>query len=78
PTMKIDPAIERGQIERLQRVRSERNSQQTLAALDRVEAAARSGANLMPPIIDAVEAYATLGEIADCLRRVFGEYVEVA
>ena len=46
--------------------------------LEGVEAAARSGENLMPPIIAAVEAYATLGEIADKMRVVFGEYTEVS
>ena len=76
PTLKIDPAFEQAQVERVQKVRAERNSVATLAALEAVEAAARSGDNLMPPIITAVEAYATLGEIADRMRNVFGEYTE--
>jgi methylmalonyl-CoA mutase N-terminal domain/subunit len=76
PTLKIDPAFEQAQVERLRKVRAERNSSAALAALDQVEAAARSGENLMPPIIAAVEAYATLGEIADKMRVVFGEYTE--
>ncbi|MGH9799656.1 MAG: methylmalonyl-CoA mutase family protein, partial [Blastocatellia bacterium] len=78
PTLKIDPAFEQAQVERVQKVRAERNSAVALAALEKVEAAARSGENLMPPIITAVEAYATLGEIADKMRAVFGEYTESA
>jgi methylmalonyl-CoA mutase, N-terminal domain len=75
-TLKIDPAYEAAQVERLRKVRAERNAEVALAALNEVEAAARSGANLMPCIIAAVEAYATLGEIADRMRGVFGEYSE--
>ncbi len=59
---------------RLAKVRAERDAAAASASLARVEAAARDGSNLMPPIIDAVRAYATLGEIADAMRRVFGEY----
>jgi methylmalonyl-CoA mutase N-terminal domain/subunit len=76
PTLRIDPAIEREQIERVRRVRAERDAAAAMAALNRVEQAARSGENLMPLIIEAVEAYATLGEIADRMRKVFGEYAE--
>ena len=49
-----------------------------MAALDRVRQAAGDGSNLVPPIVAAVEAHATVGEIADALRRVFGEYQERA
>jgi methylmalonyl-CoA mutase N-terminal domain/subunit len=76
PTLRIDPAFERKQIERVRRVRAERNTAETMAALIQVEEAARSGENLMPRIIAAVAAYATLGEIADRMRMVFGEYQE--
>jgi methylmalonyl-CoA mutase N-terminal domain/subunit len=76
PTLKIDPIYEQRQIERVRRVRAERNPSSATAALVKVEEAARSGENLMPPIIAAVEAYATLGEIADSMRKVFGEYQE--
>lgn len=76
PTLKIDPAFELAQIERLRKVRAERDSAAAKAALENVESAARSGENLMPPIIAAVETYATLGEIADKMRTVFGEYTE--
>ncbi len=76
PTLKIDPAFERAQIERVRKVRAERDTVAATAALDDVEKAARSSENLMPRIIAAVEASATLGEIADAMRRVFGEYSE--
>ena len=74
--MKIDPAFERAQVERVRKARAERNTAAAMAALNEVERAARSGENLMPRIIAAVEAYATLGEVADAMRRVFGEYSE--
>ncbi len=76
PTLKIDPAFERAQVERVRKVRAERDIAAAMSALSEVEQAARSGENLMPKIIKAVEAYATLGEIADAMRRVFGEYSE--
>jgi methylmalonyl-CoA mutase N-terminal domain/subunit len=57
-------------------VRAERSREAAEGALTRVEEAARKGENLLPPMIAAVEAYATLGEIADRLRIVFGEFTE--
>jgi methylmalonyl-CoA mutase, N-terminal domain len=72
--LKMNPAIEEKQRGRLARIRAERNRQAAAAAIARVEETARDGANLMPPIIDAVRNWATLGEIADAMRRVFGEY----
>jgi methylmalonyl-CoA mutase N-terminal domain/subunit len=71
---RIDPESERRQIERVRTVRSSRSEQASRGALAAVEQAARDGSNLVPPIIAAVEAHATLGEIADTLRHVFGEY----
>jgi methylmalonyl-CoA mutase N-terminal domain/subunit len=76
PILKIDPAFERAQVERVRKVRAERDAAAATAALKEVERAARSGENLMPRIIAAVEVYATLGEVADAMRRVFGEYSE--
>ncbi len=76
PTLRIDPAYELEQVERLRRVRAGRSAAAAAAALDGVERAARTGENLMPRIINAVEAYATMGEIADRMRAVFGEYTE--
>jgi methylmalonyl-CoA mutase, N-terminal domain len=75
---RIDPEIERQQVERVRAVRAGRSESESRAALDAVEAAARGTQNLVPPIVAAVEARATLGEIADALRRVFGEYADVS
>jgi methylmalonyl-CoA mutase, N-terminal domain len=74
--LKIDPAFEQAQVERVRKVRTRREAAAAMAALNEVERAARSGENLMPGIIAAVEAYATLGEVADAMRHVFGEYSE--
>jgi methylmalonyl-CoA mutase N-terminal domain/subunit len=76
PILRIDPEIERLQVERLRKVRAGRDNARAQAALKEVEATARTDANLMPVILNAVKAYATVGEIADGLRRVFGEYRE--
>jgi methylmalonyl-CoA mutase N-terminal domain/subunit len=70
----LDPDIERQQIERVRAVRAGRSESEWRAALTAVATAARQGDNLVPVIIDAVEKRATLGEIADTMRRVFGEY----
>jgi methylmalonyl-CoA mutase N-terminal domain/subunit len=74
PVLRIDPELERQQIERLERVRSRRDKAEVIEALAQIEAAARTDQNLMPHIVRAVESYATLGEISDRLRAVFGEY----
>ncbi len=76
PLMRVDPAIESEQIARLAGLRARRDTARAAAAVAAVEARARSGENLMPAIASAVEAYATLGEISDALRRVFGEHQE--
>ncbi len=68
--------MERKQVERLRALRQKRDRKSWEAAIKAVEQAAGSGQNLMPHIIDAVEKYATVGEIADAMRRVFGEYKE--
>ena len=72
--LKIDLTLESRQKEKVAAVRAERNQAAAKAALAKVESTARDSGNLMPVIIDAVRAYATLGEISDALRRVFGEY----
>ena len=74
--LRIDPAIERDQIARLATLRSTRDQAAWEQALSQVRDAASGTANLLPPIIGAVEARATVGEIADTLRKVFGEYRE--
>jgi methylmalonyl-CoA mutase N-terminal domain/subunit len=70
----IDPKIEKEQVERLQALKSRRKTDDVRTALDRVEQATRRDENLIPSILAAVEVYATLGEISDRLRDVFGEY----
>jgi len=76
PLLRIDPEIERAQVDRLRALRARRDAEKTKAALADVERRARSSENLMPAILAAVEAFATVGEISDTLRRVFGEYEE--
>ena len=71
---KFDPDLARRQIEKVRTIRSERDDARCRAALDRVRNAAEGKENLMPRFIEAVQAYATLGEICDVLRGVFGEY----
>jgi methylmalonyl-CoA mutase N-terminal domain/subunit len=73
----VDPKLERQQVERVKGVRAHRDQNACRAALDAVAAAAKGRENLVPRIITAVEARATVGEIADTLRSVFGEYEEV-
>jgi methylmalonyl-CoA mutase, N-terminal domain len=74
----VDPALESQQQARVQAVRQSRHQGRWKAALDEVGRAAAGTDNLVPPIIAAVEARATVGEIADTLRGVFGEYREVS
>ena len=76
PILRIDPALESKQVERLRALRARRDSKTWQQAINGVQEAARSGANLMPRIIAAVDAYATVGEISDAMRKVFGEYKE--
>jgi methylmalonyl-CoA mutase N-terminal domain/subunit len=76
-TLTLDPAIETTQVERVQRVRATRDHAAWRSALDAVTAAARGTDNLVPPIIRAVEAHATVGEISDAMRAVFGEHREI-
>ncbi|HJR59098.1 MAG TPA: methylmalonyl-CoA mutase family protein [Vicinamibacterales bacterium] len=73
----LEPAVERRQIERVQAVRAERDRAAWQAALDEVRTAASGGANLVPPVVRAVEARATVGEISDAMRSVFGEHEEI-
>jgi methylmalonyl-CoA mutase N-terminal domain/subunit len=71
---RIDPAIEQQQIERLEKVKRERNNRMVKETLEHVREVAKGDGNLVPPTLEAVRAYATLGEICDVLREVFGEY----
>ncbi len=76
PLQHIDESLERKQVERLRAVRAKRDQTKWHAALKKVEDTARGTGNLMPPIVEAVEANATVGEISDAMRRVYGEYHE--
>jgi methylmalonyl-CoA mutase N-terminal domain/subunit len=76
PTQHIDEALERKQVDRLRALRARRDPGPLQQSLNRIRDQARSGANLMPAILEAVESYATVGEIASTLREVFGEYRE--
>ncbi|HEX5431274.1 MAG TPA: methylmalonyl-CoA mutase family protein [Bryobacteraceae bacterium] len=76
PVFHVDPEVERRQIELLRELRASRDAGRTKESLSALDRAARGSDNLMPPILAACEAYATVGEISDCLRGVFGEYCE--
>ena len=75
PLLKVDMEGERRQVRRLEEVRRSRDNRQVASTLRQLEVAAGRSENLMPPIIEAVRAYATLGEIMGVLRNRFGEYL---
>ncbi|MDR3748037.1 MAG: methylmalonyl-CoA mutase family protein [Acidobacteriota bacterium] len=76
PLQRIDESLERKQVERVRAFRAQRDQAKWQAALKAVEDTARGSGNLMPVIVEAVEAHATVGEISDAMRRVYGEYQE--
>ena len=76
--LRIDPAVERDQVERLRALRERRDAARAGAALQALSTAAGEDRNLMPAILDCVRAEVTLGEIADALRQVYGEYREAS
>jgi methylmalonyl-CoA mutase N-terminal domain/subunit len=76
--LRIDHEVERAQLERLRRTRRERDQRRHAAALVALEAAARTEENVMPHVLEAVRAYASVQEIADVLKKVFGTYREGA
>ena len=76
PTLRIDAEIERSQVARLHALRAKRDSAKTQTAVEQLRRGAATPENLLPAILAAVEAYATVGEISDALRRVYGEYQE--
>jgi len=78
PTLYIDEAAGERQLQKLEQVKRSRNTAAVERALDALQDAAQSGRNTMPPILEAVRAYATVGEMCDALRKVWGEYEEVA
>lgn len=75
-TLRVDPAIETTQVERLHALRARRDAAAVKTSLQKLEEAARGTENVLPRILDAVEALATVGEISNCLRAVWGEYRE--
>ena len=77
PTQRIDPEGERRQVERVRRIRAERSTDAWTTTMDRLEEVARGEGNLIPAILDAVRAYATVGEISDRLRVAWGEHREL-
>jgi len=77
PLLKIDPKVEEEQIAKLQKLRRERDNQKIKQILQKLHDEAEKNVNLMPTIIEAVKAYATLGEICDVLREVYGVYKEM-
>ncbi len=76
--LKVDPTVRERQMERLHQIRQQRNSAAVASALSELEQAARSTENVMPPIFRAVKERATLGEICNVLRNVFGEYTHAS
>lgn len=74
--LRINPEVERKQKEKLDGIKGERDAQRVTQTLGAIKRAAETAENLVPPIMDAVKAYATVGEISDTLRTVFGEYEE--
>ncbi len=78
PTLTIRPEVERSQIQRTQNIKVTRDTGKVQASLDKLKAAAQGRDNLMPVVLDAVRAYASIGEIMDVMREVFGEYRDPA
>ena len=76
PLQHSDESLERKQVERLRAVRAKRDQAKWKATIQQVEDCARGSQNLMPAIVEAVDANATVGEISDAMRRVYGEYKE--
>jgi methylmalonyl-CoA mutase N-terminal domain/subunit len=74
PPFKINDNIRQQQTEKLNALKARRNTQHVNACLEAIRQNASTGENLMPAVIEAVEAYCTLGEISDVLRDVFGEF----
>ncbi len=74
--LEVGTEVEQKQVARLKKIKAERNNQKVSQVLDKVHQVARGNDNIMPVLIEAVKAYATLGEISNALRDVFGEYRE--
>jgi methylmalonyl-CoA mutase N-terminal domain/subunit len=76
PVMRVDPALEEAQVARVQQVKAQRNPERFRTTMEALRQAATGDENLMPRVLDAVRAEATVGEISDVLRAIFGEHQE--
>ena len=76
--LRVDPAVREAQVKRLKKLKSERDNEKVNKSLSDLKQVAQGDNNLMPYILDAVKAYASLGEICNVLREVFGEYQQVS
>jgi methylmalonyl-CoA mutase N-terminal domain/subunit len=76
--LRVDPAVMESQVARLKQLKAGRDSLAVAAAIEKLKKCAQGNDNLMPPVMEAVKCYATLGEICDALREVFGEYSAVS
>jgi methylmalonyl-CoA mutase, N-terminal domain len=74
PSFKIDDSIRQQQSEKIQQIKNQRDANEVKNNLEKLSSACKNGENVMPKILESVESYATLGEIADTMRNVFGEY----
>ena len=74
---RIDPKVEQQQVDNLQKLKRERNNKKAKETLEKLHYAAQKDENLMPTIIEAIKSYATIGEITEVLRQVYGEYKEL-
>ena len=74
---RIDPKVEQQQVDNLQKLKRERNNKKAKETLEKLRYTAQKDENLMPTIIEAIKAYATIGEITEVLRQVYGEYKEL-
>jgi methylmalonyl-CoA mutase N-terminal domain/subunit len=76
--LRVDPAVMESQVARLKQLKAERDNLSVASAIEKLKKCAQGNDNLMPPIMEAVRSYATLGEVCDTLREVFGEYSAVS
>ena len=76
--LRIDPALEEAQVERVRALRERRDTRVVTEALTKLKQAATTDENLLPRILECVEAYATVGEISNALREIWGEYRETS
>ena len=76
--LRIDPALEQAQVERVRALRERRDTEAATAALNILKQAATTDENLLPRILECVESYATVGEISNALRDIWGEYRETS